>query len=582
MSTEDSSQTSFLKSDVHATLERYECGPFRFTRKDYYDRHLVFDHAVELGGATPRDRFEALARSLRDLLTQRWIKTQQTHDERNVKRVYYLSMEYLLGRTLAANILNLGVERFVREDLQSDGIDWRVLADEEPDAGLGNGGLGRLAACFIESLATLEIPAYGCGLRYEHGIFRQTIQNGYQIEQPDNWLLRPDPWEVKKPGEAVEVKFACSLRLQGGMLEVMEGEPLTLRGIPYDRPVVGYGGKTINTLRLWAAAAPEEFDFKEFSRGDWFGAVHDKVLAESLTRVLYPDDSSARNQALRFMQEFFLVACSLADIVRRFRRANSDWHDLPQKVAIQMNDTHPAMAVAELMRILLDEARLDWETAWELTVNTLAYTNHTLLPEALERWPVRLFELGLPRQLEIIYEINRRFLDDVLSKHPGDEERVRRMSLIEEWPERRVRMAHLAVVGSHSTNGVAQIHSRLLRSRLMPELAAMFPDRFGNKTNGVTPRRWLLQANPALSALITQAIGDGWVTDLASWPGSNRSPNNRISAALFSKPSGKPRPALPTGSKPPRATCSTRPPFLTARSSASMNTRGSCSTSCTL
>jgi len=498
-------------------LKQYECGPSKFhVGQDSYDRHLMFDHAVSLENASQRERFEAVARSLRDLLTQRWLLTQETHEKENPKRVYYLSMEFLIGRTLVNNIINLGVEKFVRDDLQSDPRqDWTEVIETEPDAGLGNGGLGRLAACFIESLATLQIPAMGYGLRYEYGIFRQTIDNGAQVEQPDHWLAQPDPWEVVRPRETVEVPVGCSFQLDGA-LRAVPGRPTRVLGVPYDRPVVGYGGRTINTLRLWGAASPDYFDFGEFSSGDFVGAIVDRVVADTVTRVLYPDDSTQAGQALRFCQEYFLVCCSLADIVARFRRTNNDWRLLPEKVAIQLNDTHPAMAVAELMRILLDQAKLGWDEAWELTVQTLAYTNHTLLPEALEKWPVRIFELVCPRLLEIIYEINRRFLGEVQQRYPGDDDRAQRVSVIAETstpPE--VRMANLAILGAHSTNGVAQIHSDLLRTRVVSDFAEMFPDRFNNKTNGVTPRRWLLLANPELSGLITGAIGDAWVTDLS-------------------------------------------------------------------
>ncbi len=495
-------------------LKQYECGPFRFTGDDQYDRHLMFDHVVSAEAASPRERFEALASSLRDLLTQRWLRTQETHDRENPKRVYYLSMEFLIGRTLANNITNLGVEEFVDTDLQSDNQEWRDLGEEEPDAGLGNGGLGRLAACFIDSLATLQIPAHGYGLRYEYGIFRQEIKNGHQAESPDHWLARTDPWEVMRPAEQVEVRLNAAVRMEDGVARLVPNHPTVLLGIPYDRPVVGYGGKTINTLRLWEASSPEFFDLGEFNTGDFFGAVFERVMAENLTRVLYPDDSTDAGRALRFVQEYFLVACSLADILYRFRRSNKEWSALPDKVAIQLNDTHPAMAVAELMHVLVDQAKLDWDEAWDLTQRTLAYTNHTLLPEALEKWPVRLFELLLPRHLEIIYEINRRFLDAVRARWPGDDGKVSRMSLIEEGDERRVRMANLAIVGSHSTNGVAAIHSELVRTKLVPDFAEMFPQRFSNKTNGVTPRRWLLLANPPLAQLITEAVGDGWVTDM--------------------------------------------------------------------
>jgi starch phosphorylase len=497
-------------------IARYECNGFKFPDRDYYDRHVVFDHVVPIEGATQRERFEAVARTLRDLLTQRWIKTSETHDRTNPKQVYYLSMEFLIGRTLLNSIVNLGVEQFVREDLQSDPRqDWMEVIETEPDAGLGNGGLGRLAACFIDSLATLEIPAIGYGLRYDYGIFRQELRNGYQVEQPDCWLARPDPWEVARPEATVNVPVASSFEVKTGQVHALRGNPMNFLGVPYDRPVVGYGGKTINTLRLWEAATPHVFDFGEFSGGDFFGAVSDKVLAESITRVLYPDDSTPRGRSLRFIQEYFLVRCSLADIIARFRRRGNDWAALPDKVAIQLNDTHPAMAVPELMRILLDEARLGWDQAWDLTVRTLAYTNHTLLPEALEKWPIDLFEALLPRHLEIVYEINRRFMSDVAARYPGDQAKAAWVSVIEEGPNRRVRMANLAIVGSHSTNGVAAIHSDLLKKVTVPDFAALFPHRFNNKTNGVTPRRWVLLANPDLSRLLTSVVGPEWVTDMS-------------------------------------------------------------------
>lgn len=498
-------------------LRQYECGPVRFATDAgvVYERHLVFDHVIAPETATVREKFEGVASALRDLLTQRWLKTQATYERENPKRVYYLSMEYLIGRSLANNITNLMVEPIARDVIERERLDPVELVEAEPDAGLGNGGLGRLAACFIDSMATLQIPAFGYGLRYEYGIFRQELDNGYQVESPDNWLRRPDPWEVVRPEKQVEVRVNATVKMRDGIPQMVTNHARYLVGIPHDRPVVGYGGKTINTLRLWEAAAPDFFDLGEFNHGDFFGAVHDKVMAENLTRVLYPDDSTPAGRTLRFAQEFFLVAASLADIIRRFRRLNRDWQALPEKVAIQLNDTHPALAVAELMRILLDDARLGWDEAWDLTIRTLAYTNHTLLPEALEKWPVALFETVLPRHLDLIYEINRRFLDDVRGRCPGDDERVRRMSLIEETPVRQVRMAHLAIVGSHSTNGVAALHSELLRTRTAKDFADFFPDRFNNKTNGVTPRRWLLVANPALAGLITSALGEGWITDLS-------------------------------------------------------------------
>jgi glycogen phosphorylase len=485
------------------------------TASDWAERYILCDQAVDPADAPLRQRFEAVAKFVRDLLAHRWMRTRKERARANPKRIYYLSMEFLIGRMLNNNILNLLAEPMVREALQREGFEAHELAELEPDAGLGNGGLGRLAACFIDSLATLQYSAVGYGLRYEYGIFKQSLHNGWQVEQPDNWLRRPDPWEVARPGKVVRVPLGASVQMQGTRMQIVHG-PTHLLGIAYDRPVVGYGGGCINTLRLWAAAAPDSFDFAEFGHGDFVGAVLKKVAAESLTRVLYPDDSTEAGRSLRFLQEYFLVCCSLSDIINRFRKSShKDWHTLPDRVAIQLNDTHPSLAVAELMRILLEHAHLDWEQAWDLTVRTLAYTNHTLLPEALEKWPVELFERFLPRHLEIIYEINSRFLDRVRERFPGDGERVRRMSLIEETPHRQVRMAHLAIVGTHSTNGVAAIHSQLLRTHTVADFAAMFPERFSNKTNGVTPRRWLLLANPDLSRLITEAIGDGWACDLS-------------------------------------------------------------------
>jgi starch phosphorylase len=499
-----------------ALRQQYGCGPIQFTDADHglYDRHLLFDNVIPMDAAGPRDWFEAFARSVRDVLSQRWVRTEQTYDRVNPKRVYYLSMEFLIGRSLDNNVANLLLEPIARHVVAVKNIQRIELLEQEPDAGLGNGGLGRLAACFLDSMATMQFPAMGYGLRYEYGIFRQAIADGWQREHPDNWLRRTDPWEVARPQEAVKIPLASSIELRDGTLQVVPGRPSHLIGIPFDRPVVGYGGKTINTLRLWAAAAPDYFDFHRFSSGDFVGALAETLGAESLTRVLYPDDSTSMGKRLRFVQEYFLVACSLADLVRRFLRGNSDWTALPEKVAIQLNDTHPALAVPELMRLLLDEAKLGWDQAWDLTQKTLAYTNHTLLPEALEKWPLDWFKPIIPRNLEIIYEINRRFLDHVRSRYPGDDERIARTSLIEEGTERKVRMANLAIVGSHSTNGVAAIHSELLRTTTVRDFAEMFPERFNNKTNGVTPRRWLLGCNPPLAETITEAIGDGWITDL--------------------------------------------------------------------
>ena len=504
---------------MHPDLVEY--GPVRFHSdpNSLYDRHLVFDYAIDPDLATPRERYEAVARSLRDVLALRWLRTKKTQYQFDPKRAYYLSMEFLIGRSLASNVSNLLLERTMLQACTEKHVDWYELLDQEPDAGLGNGGLGRLAACFVDSMATMDLPAMGYGLRYEYGIFKQAIQDGWQDEKPDNWLRRPDPWEVVRLDHIVEVKLSCSFQIRGGLLVPVPGKPSTLLGIPFDRPVVGYGARTINTLRLWAGRAPDSFHFHQFSHGDFVGAVTETLAAESITRVLYPDDSTALGQELRFLQEYFLSACSIHDILRHFRANNQDWNLLPEKAAIQLNDTHPTISIAELMRILLDDAGLGWDQAWAITQRTFAYTNHTLLPEALERWPVSWFEDILPRQLEIIYEINRRFLDQVRGRYPGDEGRVSRMSLIEEGASKKVRMANLAIVGSHSVNGVAAIHTELLKAQVVPDFAQMFPERFNNKTNGVTQRRWVLVANPSLASVITDAIGDGWTTDFSEIAG---------------------------------------------------------------
>jgi len=480
-----------------------------------YERHITFDQVIPTSRVTPRDQFEAVARSVRDVLSQRWLKTEQTYQDRNAKRVYYVSLEFLIGRTLENNVTNLLLDPVWRDFCLRHKVEPIDVIQQEPDAGLGNGGLGRLAACFLDSMATLGIAGIGSGLRYEYGIFKQSIRDGWQFEQPDHWLARPDPWEVARPEETVEVHIGCSFGMRNGALRVIPGCPSTLIGVPYDRPIVGYGGKNINTLRLWAAATPDYFDFQQFSHGDFVGAQAETLSAETITRVLYPDDSTAEGKGLRFLQQYFLVACTLADAIRRFRAAGNDWPALPDKVALQLNDTHPTLSVPELMRILLDDAKLGWDQAWDLTRRTLAYTNHTLLPEALEKWPLPWFETLLPRQLEIIYEINRRFLDEVRARNSSDDGRISRVSIIEEGQPKKVRMANLAIVGSHSTNGVAAIHSELLKKTVVPDFAELFPERFNNKTNGVTQRRFLLMANPPLAKVLTDAIGDGWAADLS-------------------------------------------------------------------
>ena len=393
MSGKDAGATDLANVVSAELVHQYSVGPIPLvgSSESLYERHLLFDNVIDLRESGPRERYEAFARSVRDVLSQRWLKTEQTYESENPKRVYYLSMEFLIGRSLANNVMNLLLQPAVDRVLARRNLDWALMLEQEPDAGLGNGGLGRLAACFLDSMATMGLPAMGYGLRYEYGMFKQTIHNGWQHEQPDNWLRRADPWEVARPQEKVEIRLGCSFEVRGGSLAVIADRPSILQGTPFDRPVVGYGGNTINTLRLWAASAADFFDFQAFSSGEFVSALAERLAAESLTRVLYPDDSTSMGQALRFVQEYFLVACSLADAVRRFRRSNEDWSALPDKVAIQLNDTHPSLAIPELMRILLEDVGMGWEEAWRLSQRTLAYTNHTLLPEALEKWPLGLW-----------------------------------------------------------------------------------------------------------------------------------------------------------------------------------------------
>ncbi len=483
-----------------------------------FENHLKFSLARDDFSATPCDRYYALALSVRDRLVERWIATSQTYYHRDVKRMYYLSMEYLIGRVMGANVLNLGIARQVEEALAERGLDWEELRDLEHDAGLGNGGLGRLAACFLDSLATLQLPGYGYGLRYDYGIFRQEFRDGWQIEDPDNWLRNGYPWEIERPESQFVVRFGGQVvdqHEERGQYRPLWADAETVIGIPYDVPIPGYGNHTCNNLRLWTAKGSEEFNLTFFNSGDYIRAYENKTLSENITKVLYPNDNIEEGKELRFKQQYFFVSCSLQDIVRRYRTKHRDFHDFADKVAIQLNDTHPSLAVAELMRILMDDHRVAWDEAWTTTVRTFGYTNHTLLPEALETWPVRLFEQYLPRHLQIIYEINRRFLRQVMNKFPHDRDRLRRMSLVNEDGGRAIRMAHLAVVGSHKVNGVAALHSKLLTSTLFRDFHDLWPEKFVNVTNGITFRRWLLKANPGLSRLISSRIGEGWVTDAA-------------------------------------------------------------------
>jgi starch phosphorylase len=479
--------------------------------------HLYYTCSKNELTATPHDVFRAVVHATRDRLVHRWIKTQSTYYAADAKRVYYLSAEFLLGRSLGLNLINLGQYETARRMLRRHGFDLDRLVDQEPDPGLGNGGLGRLAACFLDSMATLGLPGYGYGIRYEFGIFEQRFRDGWQVEHPDAWIRFGNDWEVPRHEHTVTVCFGgrqVESRGPDGRLRVSWVDTHRVLAVPYDMPVAGYANDTVNNLRLWSARATHEFDLTVFNDGDYRRAVEEKALSESISKVLYPKDETPAGRELRLKQQYFFVCASIADIVRRYEKTHAGYEDLPRKVAIQLNDTHPSIAVAELMRVLIDEKGLEWEPAWEITRAACAYTNHTLLPEALERWPVSLFERLLPRHMSIIYEINHRFLRQVHVKWPQDDERKRRMSIIEEGADRMVRMAHLAVVGSHSVNGVAALHTDLIKSQLMPDFFALWPERFNNKTNGVTPRRWILSANPRLAAAITRRIGRGWITDL--------------------------------------------------------------------
>ena len=484
--------------------------------KRSFKNHLKFSLAKDRYSATDYDKYFALSLAVRDRLVDGWIKTSQTYHDEDVKRTYYLSMEYLMGRALGNNVINLGMEDAVRQALDDLDLDWHFLRDLERDAGLGNGGLGRLAACFLDSLATLELPGYGYGIRYDYGIFRQVIRDGYQVEEPDHWLRNPYPWEIERPEYQFPVHFGGHVQFEheGDRTVPRWVDYETAIGIPYDNPIAGYGNNTVNNLRLWTAKATEEFDLEFFNNGDYVRAYEAKLENENISKVLYPNDTIDKGKELRFKQQYFFVSCSVQDIVRRFKAKHTDFGEFPDKVAIQLNDTHPAIAIPELMRILVDEEHIAWDPAWDICCRTMGYTNHTLMPEALETWPVRLFEQLLPRHLMIIYEINRRFLRQVLNRFPNDHDRVVRMSLIKEGHEKQVRMAYLSLVGSHSVNGVAALHSELLKQRLFKDFYEMWPDRFNNKTNGITQRRWLLKCNPGLSDLITERIGDGWITDL--------------------------------------------------------------------
>jgi starch phosphorylase len=478
--------------------------------------HLHYSQAKDEHSATALDRYFAVAYAVRDRMMRRWIQTQQAYYKADAKRVYYLSLEFLMGRALENNLINLGLHDPMRAALSDLGLDLADLLEQEPDAGLGNGGLGRLAACFLDSMATLSLPAYGYGIRYEFGIFDQEIRNGFQIERPEEWLRFGNPWEIPRPEYVVPVKLYGRTEHwtdARGKHRVRWVDARHVLGMPYDIPIAGYQNGTVNTLRLWRARASEELDLADFNAGDYMRAVEEKDLTENISKVLYPNDLTVMGKELRLQQQYFFVACSIHDIVNRHLKMHEGFGAFADKVAIQLNDTHPAVAVAELMRILVDEHELEWDDAWEICQSTFGYTNHTLMPEALERWTVDLFGRVLPRHLEIVYEVNRRFIDGVRASGKADEGAVARMSVIEEGPVQQVRMANLAVIASRSINGVAALHTDLLKRELFRDFNALWPDRFNNKTNGVTPRRWLLAANPELARAITEAIGPAWATD---------------------------------------------------------------------
>jgi glycogen phosphorylase len=496
------------------------------TLVDLIEHHIRFSAAKRQAEMSRRDWYHVTALAVRDLLVERMVATRTRFERSGAKKLYYLSLEYLIGRSLESNLFNLGVIEACREFLAVNGVDLQLLFEEESDAGLGNGGLGRLAACFLDSLATLEMPGYAYGINYEFGLFRQGIRDGYQVERPDNWRRDISPWLVARPDEACVVPVYGRIEPAGtrnGEYRSLWVNQRTLVGIPADLPISGYGSSTVNFVRLFSATASDEFDLHIFNAGGFAKAVEQKVGSEAISKILYPSDAGAAGRELRLLQEYFFVACAVRDIARRFFGRGEDVHDFPSRVAIQLNDTHPALAVAELMRLFIDQQELSWESAWEITRATVAYTNHTLMPEALERWPVDLLGRVVPRHLEIIYEINRRFLAEAAQVWPEDaNDRASRVSIIQDGHDPQVRMAHLAIIGSHSINGVSKLHSELVKTRLAPELYRLWPNRFNNKTNGVTQRRWLLMANPRLAHLLDEAVGSGWVTDFEQIRGIER------------------------------------------------------------
>lgn len=479
--------------------------------------HLLYTRAKDEYSATDYDRYMSLAYAVRDRIVERWIKTQQAYYNEDVKRVYYLSLEYLLGRALLNNIINLNLIDEMKYIVKKSGQDFNKILELEPDAGLGNGGLGRLAACYVESMATLGIPGYGYGLYYEFGIFKQVIKDGWQVEEPDEWLKFGTPWATERPEYAINVPFygkVETVKDEFGRTRFKWTETKNVLAIPHDIPIIGYGNNTVNTLRLWSARSSNQFDLEIFNHGDYLNAVEDKARTENISKVLYPNDNLYEGKELRFKQEYFFVSATLQDIIRRYLKTYDDFGKFSEKVAIQLNDTHPALGIPELMRLLVDVYGVNWDEAWEITKRSFAFTNHTIMQEALEKWPINLFEKLLPRHLQIVFEINRRFLNEVRAKFPGDEGKARWMSIVDTEGDKQIKMANLAIAASHSVNGVARLHTEILKKDIFKDFYALYPQKFNNKTNGITPRRWLLVANHYLSKMITEKIGSGWITDL--------------------------------------------------------------------
>lgn len=487
----------------------------KFELKEMIISYLKKQYRKTLENATKDELYQAVVFAVKDIINDKWIRTYEEYNNQDSKIVYYLSMEFLMGRFLGNSLINLSMDKIIKEVFDEFGIDYNAVEDAEPDPGLGNGGLGRLAACFLDSLTTLSLPAYGCGIRYHYGIFKQTIENGYQIEKPDNWLENGDPWSVKLNDYTIEVKFGGTVRAvpkDNGEYRFIQENYNSVIAIPYDYPVVGYNNNNINTLRLWDAKSKNEFDLQSFNEGNYQKAVEEQNLANTLTDVLYPADEHYAGKELRLKQQYFFISATVQRVVQKFKTRHSDFNLMPEKVAFQLNDTHPSVAVAELMRVLVDENDLPWDQAWNITQKVCAYTNHTIMSEALEKWPIELFSRLLPRIYQIVEEINRRFCIDLMNRYGNDHDKIRKMAIVADG---QIKMAHLAIVGSHSVNGVAELHTEILKTQELKDFYDFFPDKFNNKTNGITQRRWLLHSNPNLADLITSYIGNGWITDLS-------------------------------------------------------------------